>query len=126
MQRIVTWLIMAPLVFGAVFLGRSAFIVGVALLAIAGFREFARATGLYADWWLTGLVYLAIAALGVAAWMPDPRLGHPGWYGLFAIMPAYAVAAILLVPILRNRAKGQLQQVALAIVHQPNSKVVTP
>lgn len=110
------WLVMVPLVIGTIFLGRAAFIAGVTLLAIIGFKEFARATGLYADWWLTGLVYLSIATLGIASYMPDPRLDYQGWYGLFIALPAYVIAAIVLVPILRNRAKGQLQQVALAIV----------
>ena len=110
------WLLMIPLVLGTVFLGRTAVIIGVALLAVFGFKEFARATGLYDDWWLTGLVYLGIIALATASFVTDPRLGHPGWYGLFMAMPAYVAGAILLVPILRNRAKGQLQQVALAIV----------
>jgi phosphatidate cytidylyltransferase len=109
------WLVMIPLVFGVIFLGRTATIVGVMLLALFGFKEFARATGLYGDWWLTGLVYLAIAALGVVSWLPDPRLGTEGWYGLFMALPVYVVGAILLVPIARNRAKGQLQQTALAI-----------
>ena len=110
------WLVMVPLVLGTILLGRTATIVGVALLAMFGFKEFARATGLYEDWWLTGLVYLAIAVLGVASFVSDPRLNYPGWFGLFITLPAYVAAAILLVPILRNRSKGQLQQVALAIV----------
>jgi phosphatidate cytidylyltransferase len=110
------WLVMAPLVLGTIFLGRTATIIGVSLLAIFGFKEFARATGLYDDWWLTGLVYLGIVLLGTASFVTDPRLGYPGWYGLFMASPAYVVGALLLVPILRNRAKGQLQQVALAIV----------
>jgi phosphatidate cytidylyltransferase len=110
------WLVMVPLVLGTILLGRTATIVGVALLAMFGFKEFARATGLYEDWWLTGLVYLAIVVLGVASFVSDPRLNYPGWFGLFITLPAYVVAAILLVPILRNRSKGQLQQVALAIV----------
>ena len=110
------WLVMAPLVLGTVFLGRTATIIGVSLLAIFSFKEFARATGLYDDWWLTGLVYLGIVLLGAASFITDPRLGYPGWYGLFMASPAYVVGAILLVPILRNRSKGQLQQVALAIV----------
>jgi phosphatidate cytidylyltransferase len=110
------WLVMVPLVLGTILLGRTATIVGVALLAMFGFKEFARATGLYEDWWLTGLVYLAIVLLGVASFVSDPRLSYPGWFGLFITLPAYVAAAILLVPILRNRSKGQLQQVALAIV----------
>ncbi len=110
------WLIMVPLVLGAVALGREAFIGGVTLLAIVGFKEFAKATGLYEDWWLTGLVYLSILALGIASYVEDPRLGYQGWYGLFTALPAYVIAALVLVPIARNRAKGQLQQVALAVV----------
>jgi phosphatidate cytidylyltransferase len=110
------WLVMVPLVLGTIFLGRTATIVGVALLALVGFKEYARATGLYDDWWLTGIVYLGIVSLAVAAFVTDPRLGVPGWYGLFMALPVYVVAAIVLIPILRNRARGQLQQVALAIV----------
>ena len=110
------WLIMVPIVIAAILLGRAAFIGGVALLAIFGFKEFARATGLYEDWWMTGLVYLGIILLAVAAYIPDPRLDFDGWFGLFITLPAYVVGAILLVPIVRNRSKGQLQRVALAIV----------
>jgi len=110
------WLVMVPIVLGSIFLGRPAFIGGVTLVAMIGFKEFAKATGLYDDWWLTGLVYLSILVLGIACYMPDPRQEFLGWYGLFTASPAYVIAAIVLVPILRNRAKGQLQQVALAIV----------
>jgi len=110
------WLIMAPIVLLVILLGRAATIIGIALLACMGFREFARATGLYRDWWLTGLVYAGIAALTTATLVTDPRLGRLGWYGLFMAMPVYVIAAILLVPIARNRAKGQLQQVALAML----------
>ena len=110
------WLVMVPIVLGVVFLGRSATIVGITLLAFFGFREFARATGLYSDWLLTGTVYVGIAILGVVAHVSDPRLEGPGWYGLFMALPVYVIGAVLLIPILRNRAKGQLQQVALAIV----------
>lgn len=110
------WLIMAPFAVGAVFLGRIPFIVGVALLAMFGFREFARATGLHKNWWLVSIVYLAIVALATASIVPDPRLGRDGWYGVFMALPVYVVAMILVVPVMRNRTKSQLQQVSLAIV----------
>jgi len=110
------WLVMIPVVLGTILLGRTAFIVGVALLAIAGFKEFARATGVYEDWGLTGLAYVGIVLLAGASYVTDPRLDYPGWYGLFMSLPAYVVGAILLVPIIRNRSKGQLQRVALSIV----------
>jgi len=110
------WLIMVPIVLGTIFLGRTATILGIGILAAIGFKEFARATGLYRDWWLMGLVYAGIAALAAASLATDPRLDRPGWYGLFMAMPVYVIAAIMLLPILRNRAKGQLQQVALALL----------
>ena len=110
------WLIMIPVIIGAIFLGREAVIIGVALLAIFGFKEFAKATGLYADWWLTGVAYVAISSIAVIALMTDPRTAQTGWYGMFMALPVYVIAVILLVPIIRNRAKGQLQAVSLAIL----------
>ncbi len=110
------WLVMIPLVLGTILLGREAVIIGVALLALNGFKEFAKATGLYEDWWMTGAVYVAIAALGVATWVTDPRLGTQGWYGFFMALPVFVIGLILLIPILRNRTEGQQQVIALAIV----------
>ena len=110
------WLVMIPIVLGTLFLGREATILGVTLLAAVGFREFARATGLYEDWWMTGVVYVAIFALGAVSLVPDPRLGSPGWYGFFMATPVFVIALILFLPVVRNRAKGELQKVALAIL----------
>lgn len=111
------WLIMAPVVIGAVFLGRLAAIALFTLVAMVGLKEFARATGLYRDWVMVGVVYLGILAVGVTCAVLDPNVpALPGWYGLFVALPAFVIAAILMVPIVRNRAKGQLQVMALAIV----------
>ena len=109
-----SWLVMVPLVLSAIFLGRIAFVVFVGLLSILGFREFARATGLSRDRALCGVVYAGIVAVGVVSLTPDPRLSVTGWYGMFMVLPVYVVAAILLIPILRNRSQGQLQSVSLA------------
>jgi phosphatidate cytidylyltransferase len=110
------WLIIVPLVVGPIFLGRAATILFVTLVSIFGFKEYARATGLYRDWVMTTVVYLGIIAVGVVSFVPDPLLARHGWYGLFAILPAYVIAAILLVPIARNRSQGQLQTIALALL----------
>lgn len=115
-QSYTSWLVMVPLVLGGILLGRVPFIVLATLLAIFAFKEFARATGLYGDWLMTGVVYLGIVAVGVVSAVYDPNERVPGWYGLFAILPAYVIAAILLMPILRNRTQGQLQAVALGIL----------
>ncbi len=110
------WLVMIPLIMGGVFLGRIAVILGLTLVALAGFKEYARATGLYRDWTMTCVVYLGLIACGVTTFVVDPFLGVPGWYGLYAALPVYVIAAIVAVPIVRNRAAGQLQVIALAIV----------
>jgi phosphatidate cytidylyltransferase len=113
-----SWLIMAPIALLIVFAGRVPFIVGVTLLAIFGFKEFARASGLYRDWWMTGAVYAGIVTVGLASLMPHPRGEEPGtgWYGFFVAVPVFAIALILLIPILRNRARGELQKMSLSIV----------
>lgn len=113
-----SWLVMAPIGLAVVFMGRVSTIVGVALLAIFGFKEFARASGLYRDWWMTGAVYAGIFTVAVASLLAQPQglEPGPGWYGLFVAVPVYAIALILLVPILRNRTRGELQRMSLAIV----------
>lgn len=111
-----SWLVIVPIVAAVVFLGREAVIVGTTLLSIFGFKELARATGLYRDWWMTGAVYLAIAAVGAAALAHDPVTGAPGWLGLFLALPVYAISFLLIIPIIRNKAQGQLQAVSLSIL----------
>lgn len=111
-----SWLVMAPAAVGAIFLGRVPLIGCTTLLAVFAFKEFARATGLYRDWWMTGAVYVAIASVGIVTLVSDPNSGRPGWYGLFMTLPVYAIAAFLIIPILRDRPMGQLQAVSLAIV----------
>src|SRR5437764_1714921 len=99
-----SWLIMAPLALLVVFAGRIPTIIGVTLLAIFGFKEFARASGLYRDWWMTSAVYAGIVAVGVASLMLQPHGEAPGsgWYGFFVATPVFAIALILLIPILRK------------------------
>jgi len=111
-----SWLIMAPLIIGMIWAGRAATIIGFTVVAIFGFKEFARATGLYRDWWMTGAVYLGIVAVALTTLFPSPHGGLPGWFGLFMTLPIYVVAVLLLVPIMLNRTQGQLQSLALAIL----------
>src|SRR4026208_654984 len=113
-----SWILIAGLGFIVVFLGRIPTIVGVTLLAICAFKEFAHASGLFRDSWMTGAVYAGIVAVGIASLISDPRGEEPcpGWYGLFVGMPAVTVSWSLLSPILRNRARGELQRISLAII----------
>src|SRR5207253_391742 len=113
-----SWIFMAGIGLIVVFLGRIPTIVGVTLLAIYAFKEFARASGLYRDWWITGAVYAGIVTVGISSVISHPRGQEPGtgWYGFFVAVPVFAIALILLIPILRNRARGELQRMSLAIV----------
>jgi phosphatidate cytidylyltransferase len=113
-----SWLAMATIGLLFVFAGRVPVIAGVTLLSVFAFKEFSRASGLYRDWWMTGAVYAGIVTVGAASFLNHPRGEEPGpgWYGLFAAVPVFAIALILLIPILRNRAKGELQKMALSIV----------
>ncbi len=111
-----SWLIMIPLVLVCVFLGRFTTIFFFTLLAIFAFKEYARATGLYRDWYMTGVVYLGILGAGVLSAIYDPYFGRPGWYGMFIVWPVYVITVILLIPIIRNQTQGQLQAIALALL----------
>ena len=67
---------MIPLVLVCVFLGRLATIGFFTILGIFAFKEFAKATGLYRDWWMTGAVYLGILGVGVLSAVQRSVTGH--------------------------------------------------
>ncbi|HEY2930377.1 MAG TPA: phosphatidate cytidylyltransferase [Acidobacteriota bacterium] len=110
------WLMMMPVLVFSILLGRGTSILFFTIVAMIAFKEFARATGLYRDWLMTAVVYLGIVAAGVISFVSDPHAHVPGWYGLFMALPVYVIAAILIIPIARNRVRGQLQSLALSIV----------
>src|SRR5262245_58623816 len=74
------WLLLVPLAFGCLFLGRGVTVAFLTLFAVAGFKEFARATGLDRDWMMTVTVYAGIVATGVLSVLEDPTDGKPGCY----------------------------------------------
>ena len=115
-QSYTSWLVMVPAILLGIFAGRVPTILLITLLAVFAFKEYARATGLYRDWLMTGVVYIGIVATGLVSMMEDPTWHWHGWYGLFVALPAFVTAAILLIPIIRNRTEGQLQSIALAIL----------
>lgn len=110
------WLLMIPALLAALFLGREATIVFFTTLGAAGLHEFARATGLSQNRPMYAAAQTGVAALGIVCLLTDPRLGVPGWYGLFMALPVYVVATIVTMPILMNRTAGQLRDMALAVI----------
>jgi len=103
-----SWWLILPLIALPLGLGRRASIVAFTFLSLACFHEFARATGLYRDRWFTGAVFLAILCLNYVAWIR--------WYGMFLVLPMYAVALLLILPVLRNRTEGMIQNAGLSIM----------
>src|SRR5438094_7889083 len=103
-----TALVMLPLIFAALWLGIWGWALLVTILSIYGFKEFARATGLYRERLFVLVVYAAMVAANVAAYF--------GRFGLFMVAPVGAVGALTLVPIIGNRTEGRLQNFALSVV----------
>jgi phosphatidate cytidylyltransferase len=100
-----SWLVMGPLAALAIFAGRAPFVVAVTVLAVFGFKEFARVSGLDRDQWTTGSVYLGIVAVGAGSLFARP-----------AVVPAFAIGLILLIPILRNRVRGAVRSMSLGVI----------
>ncbi len=115
--RTVAWIVIAALFVGALAAGRVAWILLVTLLSIAALREYGRAVGLWKDPSLLGVGYLSILAIQVTVWWPftdaSPELG---WYGMFLVMPIYAILTILAVPIVRGVYDHMIQKLSLTIL----------
>jgi len=109
------WLIMVPIFFAFILLGRIVIILGAFGLSVYGFNEFSRATSLDQNKWITRVVYLGIIAVTVFALVPDLKTGYFGAYGFFMALPVYTISLILLIPILQNRYEAQLHSLALGI-----------
>ena len=115
--RYAAWVGITILLLGALALGRAWWIALVALLALAAFREYARAVGLWLDRGFQGVVYLFILLIFLMAWWPyEDASADPGWYGLFMVMPIYGILTILAVPIVRGKHEHTLQKSCLAIL----------
>ena len=110
------WLVMAPLALAVLLAGRVVTILGVGVLSLAAFKEYARATGLYRNWPMVLAVDAGIVAVTALSAIRDPLTpANWGWYGMFMVVPVYVITLILVIPIIQNRSKGQLQNTALAI-----------
>ena len=103
-----SWLVMVPVCFLALGLGRTAFIIAVGLLSLGVIKEFARATGLYQDWGFTVTVYVGVVGFFSAVFTR--------WYGLFVAIPVYAIVVLFMLPSFRNAYAGMIQKVGLSTI----------
>src|SRR6187549_1398752 len=109
------WLIMAPLVLAAIFLGRVTAIFFIFGLALLGFWEYARATLLVRDRLLVGALMVSIAALAGDVALAERLRPSLDWLKVYLAMPLVATAFVVCIPVVRNRTTGELQRITLAV-----------
>ena len=90
-KRVASWAVMAPLLLGPVLLGAAWTILGVGILSVLCYREFARATGFFRQRSLSIIVVLGIIATTFAS------ADH--WYGFFVAIPPLIIVLLAMVAI---------------------------
>lgn len=105
--RLKTWLVLLPAFFVPVLAGGFWTVLAVGVLSVLCYREFARATGLFRWYLVSGLVVLGILLITAA------ELDH--WYGLFVALPALGVISIAGLGVLSDEPKGYIQRTALGV-----------
>jgi phosphatidate cytidylyltransferase len=103
-----TWLIILPAIIFAVWLGAPAWTVFVAVVSMYGFKEYAKASGLYRERGFVVVVFVAIAGINLAAFLQR--------YDFFMAASMWAVIVLVVVPVVLNRTELMLQWLALSIV----------
>ena len=108
MKRYRSWLVLAPLMMVPVLLGAIWTVLGVGILSILCYREYARATGLFREKLISLMVGVGIIAVTFAV--------LDNWYGFFVALWPLTVGSITAIAILEDRPKGYIQRVALAVL----------
>ncbi len=104
-KRYLSWLVIAPLLILPVLAGAGATIIGVGILSLACYREYARATGLFRERAISATIVVGIGLVTFAVF------DH--WYGLFVAMGPLGVAVIAIIALAADRPEGYIQRVAL-------------
>ncbi|MBI5864654.1 MAG: phosphatidate cytidylyltransferase [Planctomycetes bacterium] len=107
-KRYFSWLVLVPAMLGPVLLGAAWTIAGVAVLSLACYREYARATGLFRERSISVVVVLGTLVVAFAS------ADH--WYELFLAMFPITVACIAITGIFPDRPQGYIQRVALGVL----------
>jgi phosphatidate cytidylyltransferase len=102
-----SWLVLLPLMFGPVLLGKGWTIGAVTILALLCLSEFARATGLFREYLTTAVIALGILAVNFAA--------LDNWYRFFVALWPLTTVVLLVATIPLDRPAGYIQRNALAI-----------
>jgi phosphatidate cytidylyltransferase len=103
-----TWLLMAPVIVGALWMGSVPWALLVTVASVMAFAEYSRATGLRDEPALVALVTAGIVAANASAVL--------GWTDGLAAVPVVGVIGLTIVPVVRNRVDDMLRLLSLAIL----------
>ncbi len=102
-----SWLFLVPLIVGPVLFGRLPAVIGIGLLGLACYREFARAVGLFRHRSISAVVTLGILLTTFAV--------ADRWYGFFMALASLTVSLIVIVALFADEPRGYIQRVALGM-----------
>ena len=105
--RTLTWAWLTPVMIIPILAGAAWTMLGIVVLSVLCYREYARATGLFRHYVISFTVILGILCLGFAS------LDH--WYGFFVALPALGVVLLCIMATLVDQPKGYIQRTALGI-----------
>jgi phosphatidate cytidylyltransferase len=105
MARYYSWAFLVPLLLGPVLLGAFWTIIGVGLLSLFCFREYAIATGLIRERTITIVVAVGIVAVTLTV--------LDNWYGMFVALTPLVFSLIAAAAICRDQPQGYIQRVAI-------------
>jgi phosphatidate cytidylyltransferase len=105
--RLGSWMVLLPLMLGPVVAGRVYTIAAVTTLGLLCLREYDRATGLFREPLITGVVAFCVLVVNFAS------LDH--WYGFFVALWPLSVGLITIASIPSDRPKGYIQRTGLGI-----------
>ena len=105
-RRYFSWLVLCPVLLIPILFGAAWTILGVGILSLLCYREYAHATGLFRERTISFVVVVGIVAVTLA--------NLDNWYLLFVALTPLTVAVIAAVAVLANRPKGYIQRMALA------------
>lgn len=108
MARWRSWVVLVPLLLVPTLLGAAWVIAGIGALSLLCYREYARATGLFRERFLSLIIVLGIILLTLAS------LDH--WYRLFVAITPMTIAIIAAASLLPDQPIGYIQRTALGVL----------
>jgi len=102
-----TWTLLIPLMLLPILAGALWTMLGVLVLSLLCYREYARATGLFREYITSAVVVVGIGFITYAV--------IDNWYGFFTALAALGPVCIAAIAVLADRPTGYIQRSALGI-----------